>query len=113
MVSRAVAKYVRTSDRKVRLIIDLIRGKRLPEARRILAGLKKRARVPVGKVLGSALSNAKQIQPGISEDNLYISKIVADDGPTLRRHRPQAMGRATVIRKRSCHITVELDTIKT
>ena len=112
MVSRAIAKHVRISARKVRLVIDLIRGKKLADAQRLLAGVKKQARQNVQKLLNSAVSNAKQVQPGIADNDLYISKATADEGPMMRRFQARAMGRATTIRKKSCHITLELDRIK-
>ena len=112
MVSRAIAKHVRISARKVRLGIDLIRRKRLADAQRILVGVKKQSRLNVEKLLNSAASNAKQIQPGIADNDLYISRVTADEGPMMRRYQARAMGRATTIRKKTCHITLELDRIK-
>lgn len=111
MISKAKARFVRTSARKIRYVIDLIRGKDIPAAFAILANLNKRAASYVNKVLKSAVANAKKV-PNIKEENLYIAKIVADGGPMWKRYRAAAMGRATMIRKRTSHIYVELDTKK-
>ncbi len=107
MVARAVAKYVRMSPRKIRYVIDHLRGKSVLEAEKILVGIKKRAKYPVYKVLKSAVSNA--LQKNVPLEALYISKIVADQGPIWHRYRAGTMGRAMPIRKRTSHITVELD----
>lgn len=110
MISIAKAKFVRVSARKVRDVINLIRGKRVASAFDILSNLNKRARKPVIKVLKSAVSNARQFS--VPEGNLYISRIVADGGPMLKRFKSAPFGRAVVVRHRLCHITVELDEVK-
>lgn len=107
MISKAKAKFIRVSPRKVRLVIDLIRGKTVSEALGVLENINKRARQPIIKVLKSAISNSRQSQA--NEENLYISKIVADEGPRLKRYKSAPFGRAVMIRHRLCHITVELD----
>ena len=108
MEIRAVAKYVRRSPRKVRLVTDLIRGKRVGEALYILDFVQKAAVRDVKKVLKSAVANASQ-REGIDVDTLVVKNIYVDQGPTLKRIRPRAMGRATRILKRTSHITVVLE----
>lgn len=102
---RARAAYVRTSPYKVRAVLDLIRGKGCGEAHEILAFCERDAAVPVSKVLHSAVANAEHNE-GFTADELYVSACYVDEGPTLKRWRPRARGRATRIRKRTSHITV-------
>ncbi|HOG16357.1 MAG: 50S ribosomal protein L22 [Syntrophaceae bacterium PtaU1.Bin231] len=108
MEVRAVSKYVRISPQKVRLVVDLVRGKKVEEARHLLAFTRKRAAVILAKVLASALANAKQ-NPNIDEHILYVKSAFVDQGPSLKRWRARAQGRAFSIRKRVSHITVVLD----
>lgn len=103
--ARAVARYVRISPRKARLVVDLIRGKHVSEALAILQHTPKAASPVVEKVLHSAIANAAH-NYNMNPNNLYISKIFVDEGPTLKRYRPRAMGRASRINKRTSHITV-------
>ncbi|SHF33421.1 LSU ribosomal protein L22P [Thermoanaerobacter uzonensis DSM 18761] len=105
MEARAIARYVRISPRKVRLVLNLIRGKHVDEALTILRFTPKRASGIVAKVLKSAIANAEN-NHGMNRDNLYVAKAVADEGPTMKRVFPRAMGRADVIRKRTSHITI-------
>lgn len=107
MVARAEAKYVRISPKKVRVVLPLVRGKPVLEARMILKTVNKKGAFILDKLLGSALSNAKN--KGYQEDKLVISKLVAHEGPTLKRYRAASFGRATMIRKRTSHILVELN----
>ena len=107
LISKAHARYIRGSPRKARLVIDLIRGEKVPQALVILANTNKKAKVAVEKALRSAISNAKQ-SPQVLTNELFISKITADNGPTLKRYRAAAMGRATMIRHRTTHLTIEL-----
>jgi len=108
MESKAVAKYIRLSPQKVRLVVDLIRGKKVEEARSILLYARKYAAGVVSKVLKSAVANAKQ-NPNIDESVLYVKEIFVDQGPSLKRWRARAQGRAASIKKRMSHITVILD----
>lgn len=108
MEVRAVTRYVRISPRKARLVTDLIKGKPVEEALTTLKFLTKKGARLVSKTLQSALANAEQ-NPNIDVDTLYIKRIYVDGGPTLKRWRPRAMGRATRIIKRTSHITVILD----
>jgi large subunit ribosomal protein L22 len=108
MEARAVARYIRISPQKARLVVDLIRGKKIGEAQKILHYTRKYAAGIIRKVLKSALANAKQ-NPNIDESILYIREIFVDQGPSLKRWRARAQGRAASIRKRMSHITVILD----
>jgi large subunit ribosomal protein L22 len=108
MEVRAVTRYVRISPRKARLVTDLIKGKPVEEALITLKFLPKKGARLVSKTLQSALANAEQ-NPNIDVDTLYIKRIYVDGGPTLKRWRARAMGRATRIIKRTSHITVILD----
>ena len=104
----AKAKYVRISSSKVRLVIDLIRGKSVADAVAVLKNTPQAASPIVEKVLNSAVANAEN-NKGLLRDDLIVAEAFADQGPTLRRFRPRAQGRATRIRKRSSHITIILD----
>jgi large subunit ribosomal protein L22 len=108
MEVRAKLRFVRIGPRKARLVADLIRGKRSEEALNILTFTKKAASKILIKLLKSAIANATQ-KKTIDIDRLYVKKIAVDQGPTMKRFQPRAMGRATTIRKRSSHITIVLD----
>ena len=103
----AHARYVRTSARKARLVCDHIRGKSVPEARAILGFTPRAAARDWSKVLESAVANAEANHELIG-DELKVAEVYADEGPTLKRYRPRAMGRATRIRKRTSHLTITL-----
>ena len=103
----AKAKYVRISASKVKIVIDLIRGKSVVEAGAILKATPKAASPVVEKVLNSAIANAEN-NKGLLRDDLIVAEVFADQGPTLRRFMPRAQGRATRIRKRTSHITIIL-----
>jgi large subunit ribosomal protein L22 len=102
--ARASVKYVRTSPRKLRRSIDLIRGRHVDDARRVLALSTLGSNRTLAKALDSAVANAEQ-KNAIAE-NLVVTKAWVDEGPTLRRYRPRALGRATRIRRRTSHVTV-------
>ncbi len=104
---RAQAKYVRSSARKARLVCDHIRGKSVEEARAILAFTPRAVARDWAKVLESAVANAEHNNELDGED-LFVKAAHADEGPTLKRFRPRAMGRATPIRKRTSHLTILL-----
>ena len=114
MEARAIARHVRMSPRKVRLVVDQIRGKPVNEAYALLQFSKKGAAEPVGKTLRSAVANAqvKSQDEGavLDVDELIVREAFVDEGPTLRRWRARAQGRASPIRKRTSHITVVVDT---
>jgi large subunit ribosomal protein L22 len=107
VVVRAQAKYVRHAPRKARLVIDHIRGKSIDEARAILQHTPRAAAVDVLKLLESAVANAENNHELVA-DELVIRKAYVDEGPTLKRYRPRALGRATRIRKRTSHMTIQL-----
>jgi len=104
----AKVKYIRISSSKVKLVIDLIRGKGVDEALAILKNTPKAASPVVEKLLNSAIANAEN-NKGMLRDDLFVAEVFADQGPTLKRFRPRAQGRATRIRKRTSHITIILD----
>lgn len=105
MQAKAVAKYIRMSPRKVRQVIDLIRGKKVSDAFAILRFTPNLATEHVTKVLKSAVANAEHNYE-LDVDSLVVSEAFADEGPTIKRFKPRAMGRADLIRKRTSHITV-------
>ena len=104
---RAQAKWVRTSARKARVVLDHIRGRSVPEARTILAFTPRAAATDIEKVLRSAVANA-EANHGLDGDDLVVEAAFADEGPTLKRWKPRARGRVNRIRKRTCHVTLVL-----
>ena len=108
MEAKAVAKYIRISPQKARLVADVIRGKDVESAITTLRFMPKKAAVILRKVLESAVANAEQTET-IDVDTLYVKEIQINGGPMLKRFRPRAMGRATRILKRTSHITVVVD----
>ena len=104
---QAVAKWVHTSPRKARLVVEHIRGRSVPEARTVLAFTQRAAAREIEKVLRSAVANA-EANHNLVGDDLVISATYADEGPTLKRWKPRARGRVNRIFKRTCHITIEL-----
>ena len=113
MEARAVAKGIRMSPRKMRLVVDEVRGKNVNEAYGVLRFSKKAAAEPIDKCLRSAVANAvyKADQEGdvLDVDELYVREAFVDEGPTLKRWRARAFGRATPIHKRSSHVTIVVD----
>jgi large subunit ribosomal protein L22 len=112
MEVKAKLRFVRVGPRKAQRVADLIRGKGSEEALNILTFTKKAAAKIVFKLLKSAIANATQ-KKNIDVDRLYVKKITVDQGPTLKRFQPRALGRATTIRKRTSHITIVLDEAST
>lgn len=111
MQIKAKLNYLRIAPRKVRLVADLIRRKRVGEAQEILSFTVKKSTRPISKLLSSAVSSAKnnfQIEP----ENLYISKITVDEGPKIKRWMPRSRGQAAQIQKKTSHITLILDEVK-
>ena len=109
MEARARAMHVRIAPRKVRQVIDLIRGKGVEESLHTLQFLKRAAKIPVEKVLKSAVANVfNNTKEGahLEASDLFVKTAFVDEGPTMKRFRPRAMGRATMIRKRTSHITI-------
>ncbi|MDO5043948.1 MAG: 50S ribosomal protein L22 [Coriobacteriia bacterium] len=105
MQAKAVARYVRVSPLKARVVIDEIRGKSVVDARDILRFSERAIAEVVEKVLNSAAANAEHLE-GLRADDLYVRAAYVDEGPTLKRIRPRAKGSAARIRKRTSHITV-------
>ncbi|MBU0552702.1 50S ribosomal protein L22 [Myxococcota bacterium] len=103
---QAKLRYLRVSPRKTRLVVDLVRGKGVSEAINILTFTSRAASEPVRKLIMSAIANAEAADK--DQDDLFIKEIFVDEGPTLRRFRPRAMGRATRINKRTSHVTCVL-----
>ncbi len=105
MNARAQAKYIRQSPTKVRRVLDLVRGLPVDEAQAVLQFTNRKAATTVKKVLDSAVANAEH-NFALDADELFIAEAYADEGPTLKRWRPRARGRAAQIRKRTSHITI-------
>lgn len=111
MQVKAKARFIRMSARKVRLVIDLIRGAHVSKAQTQLRFANKAAAEPVLKLLNSAIANATN-NFHLNKEDLVITSIMADEGPTLDRYHPRAHGRAMPIRKRSSHISITLETVE-
>jgi large subunit ribosomal protein L22 len=109
---RASARFVRRAPRKVRLVMDHIRGKSIADARALLAHTPRAATTEVSKLLESAVANAEN-NFELDPDELRILRATADEGPTIKRFRPRALGRATPIHKRTSHLTITLTTTGT
>lgn len=107
MEARAVSKYVRVSPRKARAVVDLIRGRSCEEALQILKFTPRATAGDVAKTISSAMANAVQNHK-MNKDNLYIAEAFVNQGPTMKRFRARAMGRATRIRKRTSLVTIVL-----
>ena len=107
MQARAEAKHVRISPRKVKIVVDLIRGKNVDSAVSILNHTRKAASEPVLKLLKSAMANAEN-NHNMNVDSLYVAKVFANPGPTYKRMMPRAQGRAFRILKRQSHVTIVL-----
>jgi len=112
MEVKARLKNLRLAPRKVRLVADLIRGKKVIEAENILNFTIKRGAKPILKLLNSVVSNAKH-NFGLEKENLYIKKITVDEGQKFKKLFPRARGRADTIQRKSSHVTIVLDEIKT
>jgi ribosomal protein L22 len=109
LIVRARSKYVRTAPRKARLVMGHIRGKEVEQARAILNHAPRAAAEEILKLLNSAVANAESAYE-LGPDELRVVKAVVDEGPTIKRYRPRALGRATPIKKRTSHMTIELTT---
>lgn len=112
--AKAETRWVRMTPRKMRLVANLVRGKGVTSAVNILGFSTKRAALPIEKTIRSASANLLQMDEAakLDSDDLFVKTIMIDEGPTMRRFRPRAMGRATRIRKRTSHISVVVATIK-
>ncbi len=113
MEAKAHARYIRIAPRKVRLVADMIRGKKVEEALNYLHFTNKKASKPIGKLLHSAVANFMNAEnaPNLDPEDLIIKSIWVNKGPTMKRYRPRAMGRASIIRKRFCHISIVLSDV--
>jgi large subunit ribosomal protein L22 len=111
-MTRATLRYDQASPTKVRQVLDLVRGLDVAEAREILRFSQRAASVEVAKLLDSAIANAEH-NDHVSSDELFVHAAWADEGPTAKRFRPRARGRGTRIRKRTSHITIEVESIDT
>ncbi len=108
MAAQATLRYLRIAPRKVRVVADLIRGRTVEDAMNLLAFTNKRAAPVLRKLLASALANAEN-DGELDTDRLYVAEVTVDQGPTLKRWRPRAQGRAYRINKKTSHVTVKLD----
>ena len=108
METVARAKYIRISPQKVRLVADLIRGKKVEDALNLLMFTPKSSAPVIAKVLKSAIANAGQ-REGVDVDTLLVKSVTVDEGPTMKRFRARAMGRGTRILKRMSHITITVE----
>lgn len=108
IAATARLRFLRMSPRKVRLVCDVVRGKQVEEALATLRFTPKAAALPISKLIRSAIANAEQKKENLDIDRLFVKTIRVDEGPTLKRWRPRAQGRATRINKRTSHIVVEL-----
>ena len=109
MEAKAIARYVRVSPRKARVVVDLVRGKSVPQAQEILAFTNRGIPETVEKVLNSAVANAENLHH-VRPEALYVKECYVDEGPTLKRIRPRAKGSASRINKRTAHITIVVAT---
>ena len=106
--AKAEARYIRVSPQKARLVVDLIRGKSADQARITLRSTNKRIAPTVGKVLDSAIANAKERFEDVDVDRLFVSEAYVNEGPRMKRVRPAPMGRAYRIQRRSAHIVIKV-----
>ena len=109
MLAKAIARHVRMTPRKVSYVVTPLRKRTVAEALAVLSVINRRAAGPVAKVVASAFANAKQRHPDLREDQVIISKMVANEGPRWKRFRAAAFGRAARVLKRTTHIVVELE----
>ena len=109
VIVRARSRYVRSAPRKARLVMDHIRGKEVDQARAILSHTPRHAAADILKLLNSAVANAESAYE-LGSDELRVVRAFVDEGPTIKRFRPRALGRATQIKKRTSHMTIELTT---
>ncbi|MBI5778330.1 MAG: 50S ribosomal protein L22 [Planctomycetes bacterium] len=112
MEYKTLLRYARSTPRKMRYVVDMIRNKPIPEAQRILRYTPKRVSYFLHKLVNSAVANATTRDANLAPENLYISTITVGDGPAFKRWRSGSMGRATQVKKRTSHITLVLKTIQ-
>ncbi|MBL7156887.1 MAG: 50S ribosomal protein L22 [Candidatus Omnitrophica bacterium] len=113
MIARALEKYLKISPKKLRPIARLVNKKKADEALYILFNVNKKGALVLKGVIESAINNAKRLpEKNFTEENVYISKVIVNSGPALKRYRAMSMGRAGIIRKRTSHVLVELEALK-
>jgi large subunit ribosomal protein L22 len=112
MEAKAKLRFARGSARKARLVLDTIRYKPVSEAINILRFSRRRAAGIIYKVLESAVANAQQKDPKVDLTQVFVSQAMADEGPQMKRFMPRAQGRAFMIRKQTCHISLEIQTLE-
>ncbi|MFO8144711.1 MAG: 50S ribosomal protein L22 [Candidatus Syntrophosphaera sp.] len=112
MEASAKLRFARGSARKARLVLDMIRYKSVPEAQNILRFSRRGAADPIGKLLASAVANAQVKDPKVDLSQVYVTLATADSGPQMKRYMPRAHGRAFMIRKQTCHISLEIQTLE-
>ena len=112
MEATAKLRFARGSARKARLVLDTIRYKRVTEAQNILRFSHRRAAATISKLLDSCIANAQVKEPKIDLSQLFVTEAMADEGPQMKRFMPRAQGRAFMIRKQTCHISLEIQTIE-
>jgi large subunit ribosomal protein L22 len=109
VIARAKLKYLGVSAQKTRLVVDQLRGKLVADALVMLRHSPKRVSEDLSKLVNSALANAQQGDPNVDVDALVVARVTVDDAPPLKRSRHQSMGRVFPVRKRACHVTIDLD----
>ena len=112
MEAKATLKFARGSARKARLVLDLIRSKPVPQAQNILQLSRKKAAVPIAKLLASAVANARVKDPKLELAQFFVTLACADEGPVMKRYMPRAQGRAYLIRKQTCHLSLEIKSLE-
>ena len=112
MEAKATLRFARGSARKARLVLDTIRYKKVPEAQNLLRFSRRRAAEPIHKLLQSAIANAQVKEPKLDLSQVYVTVAMADEGPQMKRYMQRSQGRAYLIRKQTCHISLEIQTIE-
>jgi len=112
MEATAKLRFTRGSARKARLVLDTIRYKRVTDAQNLLKFSRRRAALAIGKLLASAIANAQVKDPKVDLTQMFVTVATADEGPQMKRFMPRAQGRAFMIRKQTCHISLEIQTIE-
>lgn len=112
MEATAKLQFARGSARKARLVLDTIRYKRVTDAQNILRYSRRRAATAIGKLLDSAIANVQVKDPKIDLSQVYVTQATADSGPQMKRYMPRSHGRAFMIRKQTCHIALEIQTLE-
>ncbi len=112
MEAKATLRFTRGSARKARLVLDTIRYKPVDQAQSLLKFSRRRAATVIYKLLQSAVANAQQKDPKIDLKQVFVTKAVADVGPQMKRYMPRAQGRAYMINRPTCHISLEIQTIE-